>query len=276
MQRNYETKLNLGAGLNWSKNGWETLDHSTKTLFRPRGQAWSLPYPDETFEVIFSSHMVEHISHYKIEQVICEINRVLKTDGIVRILTPDLRKLAQAYVNDDWELMNLYLEEDGSKFEPVLGIGQALMSFLSSPGYDNYLISSDWSEVVAGYAHMFCYDYDMLSGLLKHYGFYQIRYSNIDESEIEDHKELRGCQYDHDKNHSLVIECKKEKTVPFNKSKLIFYGQSIYDVGQLVPSSSNPLAISLRAMGFIRNLVNYFLSNLPPKLKKSIRKLFGN
>ena len=95
MPRNYEKKLNLGAGGNWSKSGWEVLDHGTKTLFQPRGQAWALPYPDETFEIIFSSHMIEHISHYKIEQVICEINRVLKVDGVVRILTPEESKNAE-------------------------------------------------------------------------------------------------------------------------------------------------------------------------------------
>ena len=272
----HERKLNLGAGDNWSKEGWEVLDHSSKTLFGFRPQAWSLPFPDKTFDVVFTSHMIEHISHYKIEQVICEINRVLKYNGVLRILTPDLQKLATAYVNKDWETMNLYLKEDGSNFEPVLGIGQAFMSFLSSPGHDNYLISSDWSEPIAGYAHMFSYDYEMLSGLLERYGFHSIIYSDIDESEIEDHKDLRICSYDHDKNHSLVVECKKETNAVYDVNNLIFHQQSVYNVSKIVPTALNPFSILLKMIGFLRNLSIYFLSNLPKGLKGSIRNLFGS
>ena len=71
-------KLNLGSGSQWRKDGWEVLDHMIVTNpFNLREQAWELPYPDEQFDIIFCSHVIEHISHFKIEQVISEINNML-------------------------------------------------------------------------------------------------------------------------------------------------------------------------------------------------------
>ena len=94
--------FNLGAGTEWSKKGWETLDHDdvTKPL-KLRNQAWKLPYDNELFEIVFCSHVIEHISHFQIEKTICEINRVMKKDGILRLIAPDLKKLSLAYINND-------------------------------------------------------------------------------------------------------------------------------------------------------------------------------
>ncbi len=79
-KKNYSNKLNLGAGTIWKKEGWEVLDHSSVKLLKLRDQAWKTPYPDSQFDIVFTSHMFEHISHFKIEQTICEINRIMKPE----------------------------------------------------------------------------------------------------------------------------------------------------------------------------------------------------
>ncbi|GAI97106.1 unnamed protein product, partial [marine sediment metagenome] len=63
----------------------------------------------------------------------------------------------------------------------------------------------------------------MLSGLLNNYGFYKIRQCTIDDSEIDEHRELRNCPFDQDANHSLIIECRKKEYIPFSYSKALLH-----------------------------------------------------
>ena len=46
----------------------------------------TLPWPDDTFDIIFSRHVMEHT--YSVEQTLKEIQRVLRPGGIVLAITP--------------------------------------------------------------------------------------------------------------------------------------------------------------------------------------------
>lgn len=236
-------KLNLGCG-QWKKEGWDTLDHNR--FFLTFHQAWNLPYPDNIFDQVFTSHMIEHIPSVKIEETLCEINRVMKQGGIMRILTPDLRKLAEAYVNNDWEAMRRYIAEDGSGIQTELGMGGSLMNFISAPGFDNVVLSSDYSEVLGSYGHVYCYDRQMLGKLLEHYGFtIDERNSDIDRSEISEHKTLRDINYDRERGHGLVVECRKIQYIPFDPNRgLIKCGS--YKREWIVPSRHGIRSLSFK------------------------------
>ena len=54
------------------------------------GDASALPFPDEHFDIIYSSDMFEHISREVKQAVVKEIYRVLKPGGRVVIKTPNL------------------------------------------------------------------------------------------------------------------------------------------------------------------------------------------
>jgi len=218
-----ESKLNLGAGKDWSKPGWVVLDHKKNKSI----QAWNMPYDDNIFVVVFCSHMFEHISHVKIEQIIYEINRVMKIGGTLRVLTPDLKKLASAYVNNNVELMDCFISESGSGIRTDLGLGQALMGFIISNGSDSVLFDSEIRNAVCGYAHLFCYDFEMLKGLLSFWGFSDIKQCSIDESAIPEHKELRDGGYDGIKDHSLIVECIKDRNVAYDEKKCLLIQQHV-------------------------------------------------
>lgn len=247
-----EKKLNLGAGWKWKRlEGWKVLDHSVSNFLFLRKQAWELPYQDDRFSEVFCSNMIEHVSHYKIEQVICEINRVMKRDGILRLITPDLRKIATAYVNKDYNTLKIYTDEDDTVKKAALGLGQVFLNFIVSPGVDNYLLSSDFSEIIAGYAHVYSFDYEMLSELLRYYGFNDIRECAIDESEIKEHKKLRSAPYDKEACYVLVIECKKKKYVPYNYEKALLRRLGPYNVKTLIPRKYSPFWFIFKAVGHL-------------------------
>jgi len=263
-------KLNLGAGAGWKKDGWEVFDHSILVSpWRSRSQAWELPYQDKAFDMVFCSHMFEHISHFMIENVISEINRVMREDGILRVLTPDLKKIASAYVNNDFKTMKLYIDEDTSGIKADFGLGQAFMNFLLSSGSDNYMLSSDFSTICGGYAHVYCYDFDLLSGLLKNYGFHKIRQCSIDDSDIPQHKELRLGNYNKDVFHSLIIECRKKEFVNFNLEKAILH-TGPYKFEHILPRPW--LLFLFKSIGRIYNFYAYLSLKIPVRLKRMIKK----
>jgi SAM-dependent methyltransferase len=264
-------KLNLGAGPNWQREGWHKLDHNILFPFRLPHQAWDLPWEDETIEVVFASHVFEHISHYWIEKTLSEINRVMIPGGILRILTPDLEVLCRAYLNRDMEKLKLFINDDncgtGNGIKTSLGPAQALLGFLYSPGFDNFLINSSRSELLGGYAHVFCYDYELLSNLLSFYGFSRIERKNIDESRIEDHKELRVTRYDNDKEYSLILECEKERFVPFVSSEsLLLNGPYPYDI----VVACHPYRLTKYAISISSRIQNFYRWS-----RRTVKNLLG-
>jgi SAM-dependent methyltransferase len=57
-----------------------------------------IPCPDRSVEVVYSSHMIEHLDRSGAQAFVAEIKRVLRPGGIVRLAAPDLALLVQRYV----------------------------------------------------------------------------------------------------------------------------------------------------------------------------------
>jgi len=57
-----------------------------------------IPFPDGSVDVVYSSHMIEHLDRAGARRLLAEIRRVLRPGGVARIAAPDLRRLAEAYL----------------------------------------------------------------------------------------------------------------------------------------------------------------------------------
>lgn len=57
-----------------------------------------VPFADGTFDVVYHSHLLEHIAREHAEGFLRECRRVLRPRGIVRIVVPDLELLARRYL----------------------------------------------------------------------------------------------------------------------------------------------------------------------------------
>jgi hypothetical protein len=165
-------KLNLGASPIWYKNGWLVLDHKLKKTTKEAiaGDASRIDLPDNSCKIVFCSHVFEHIPHYKLPLVLSEINRILVPGGVLRILTPDLEVVCKAYTSKNKLFFRKAKLEDES-LRVDLGLGGMLMNFIVSPGQDTILLDRDLKEFIGGYAHLYSYDYQMLSIMLKKLGF---------------------------------------------------------------------------------------------------------
>jgi len=181
-------KLNFGAGTNWEKDGWFILDHKIKTNKKNQISFNSerINLKNSSCDLIFTSHVFEHISHYELPLIISELNRVMKKNAVLRIITPDLEKICKGYVQKNSNFFSRVASET-SNMRMDLGKGGTLMNHIVSPGQDNVLLDRNLNDFKGGYAHIYLYDYTMLSIILKKLGF-KVRKAKFLDSSI---KELR-------------------------------------------------------------------------------------
>jgi predicted SAM-dependent methyltransferase len=99
--------LNLGCGqkyhpdwvnVNFYKSGEKVLVHDLNHPF---------PWADETFDVVYHSHVLEHFTKENAKKFLKECKRVLKPNGIHRVVVPDLEGIVNEYIS------NLYLARKG-------------------------------------------------------------------------------------------------------------------------------------------------------------------
>jgi predicted SAM-dependent methyltransferase len=93
-----EPKLQIGAW-RYPLPGWLNSDLVTSTihldLTRP------LPLPDQAFAYAFGEHVIEHLSEKHGVKLLAELRRVLRPGGVLRLTTPDLRKIIALYRDEN-------------------------------------------------------------------------------------------------------------------------------------------------------------------------------
>jgi len=102
-------RLDIGAG-DINRPGWVTLDITDNCdLF------WDLrkgiPFPDNSVDFVYSSHLLEHMPYEAGQQILSEAMRVLKPGGTVSVCVPNARLYIDAYLgiaplagdHDFWE-----------------------------------------------------------------------------------------------------------------------------------------------------------------------------
>ena len=80
-----------------------------------------------SIDAVYSSHNIEHVYPHEVPIVLNEFFRVLKKDGIVVVVCPDLQSVCEAVVND--KLRDpLYISPEGpiSPLDIIYGHGQAI------------------------------------------------------------------------------------------------------------------------------------------------------
>lgn len=90
--------LNLGCGNRFHPK-WQNLDFSPVNKFVNKANLLEkLPYQDNTVSCIYCSHFVEHIPRNKVPNFLKECARILKKDGILRLVVPDMENICKEYI----------------------------------------------------------------------------------------------------------------------------------------------------------------------------------
>jgi SAM-dependent methyltransferase len=80
--------------------------------------AKTLPFEDNTFDLIYASHILEHIPWYKTEEVLKDWVRILKPGGEIEVWVPDGLKICETLLKAELEFINLTDRDGWYKFNP--------------------------------------------------------------------------------------------------------------------------------------------------------------
>lgn len=171
-------KLHLGCGPRLLE-GWINADVAPampRVLAMDASQRF--PFSGDSFDFIFSEHMIEHLPCDAGLVMLSESFRVLKPAAWIRIATPDLQFLIGLYVAPRQPLHASYIKWAANTFMPSREPTAALV-------VNNFM--RDWQ-------HAFIYDRPTLRNALTEVGFVAIREPELGESEVP---ELQGLEHVH-------------------------------------------------------------------------------
>lgn len=193
-------KLNIGGGKGHPKvDGWTIVDLRSGADIVIDITQDTLPYTDDSVDVIFTSHTLEHIYPQQLGTVLSEFYRVLKPkQGLLRIGVPDIELAIQAYRDKDYGFFRAATEV--SVFDREAPIGGLLASwFYSTRRFAD-------PKLPHGEGHVHCFDYDHLAYWLKKTGFKRIWRSAYQQSILP---ELRTEAFDRHPTETLFVESRK-------------------------------------------------------------------
>jgi predicted SAM-dependent methyltransferase len=89
--------LNIGCG-NFFFREWTNIDLAPAKGVDAFDIRRPLPYPAGTFDAVYSSHVLEHLTPADGKSLLQEKWRVLKPGGICRVVVPDLETICREYL----------------------------------------------------------------------------------------------------------------------------------------------------------------------------------
>jgi len=106
--------VNLGCGGTWHAD-WLNLDALPRSSqVQPCDVRNAIPLASSSCDVVYHSHLLEHLERSAGERLMRECHRVLKPEGICRVAVPDLERIVRAYVQ---ALDSAPVEADSFEYE---------------------------------------------------------------------------------------------------------------------------------------------------------------
>jgi len=173
-----------------------------------------IPFGDKTFDVVYHSHLLEHIDREVALAFLVECYRVLRPSGVIRVVVPDLEKWANAYAQS---LSIRSIDNCVEEHEEI--VAALLVQFVQHEPTTRKMQRPvvRWLErlllgnsVKVGWQHRWMYDRFTLKALLGKAGFEDCKLVTAQDSRIDGWKifglDVRADR-DEYKPESIWIEC---------------------------------------------------------------------
>lgn len=164
-------KLHIGCG-DHLLEGWLNTDLRPRVPgVLPLDATRPLPFPDQSFDYIFSEHLIEHMAYAQGRDLLAECRRILRRGGTMRLATPDFAFLVDLYTPEKSALQQAYLDWSKQRFLPWAPAAE-----------DIYVINNS----VRDWGHQFIYDDKAMRHALAAAGFSNIVRCPLMTSRIEE------------------------------------------------------------------------------------------
>ena len=90
--------LNLGCGYRFNPKWTNVNFFATGKEVIAHDLSKSIPFADDSFDLVYHSHVLEHFTKVAATNFIQECYRVLRPGGILRVVVPDLEQIARLYL----------------------------------------------------------------------------------------------------------------------------------------------------------------------------------
>lgn len=107
-------KLNIGCGKNLYHNGWNNIDTDPSVAEHARLYKYGFsmldarngfPYPTGTVELIHLANFLECLTYKEARELLRELRRVIKPDGLMRVAARDCGKLSGDFILSQWPVL---------------------------------------------------------------------------------------------------------------------------------------------------------------------------
>jgi SAM-dependent methyltransferase len=132
-------KIALGEQNGYRIDGsWITVDMADADFTMDFRQRKPLPFADASQDVVYSSHLIEHLDPQTLTHIFQESYRILKKGGYLRAEAPDLQKMIDAYQNNDRGILDYFAQSNRQRLVRKRGFPEvyaedhvALLGFIS-------------------------------------------------------------------------------------------------------------------------------------------------
>lgn len=189
-------KLHLGCGARIVP-GWLNADKFTwrSDIFLDAYRRF--PFPDASFRMIYSEHLLEHLRIDRVERFLREVHRVLEDGGLFRMSCPDLELFASRYVAGDRQF-----------FRPILDHFERKRTTRPHPKYWVLRTTGGafMSRAMFFHNHRWMYDFETLRSCLQEVGFGRIVKQPYRQSLVDEAGAMDGSERDWE---SLYVDAVK-------------------------------------------------------------------
>jgi predicted SAM-dependent methyltransferase len=103
-------KINLGSG-HWKLEGWVNVDIDRESDPDVCADlAGGLPFASGVAQLMHTEDFIDQLELEQAAEFLRECHRILAPGGVLRVLTPDMRQLADLYLNDPERLNAMWTE----------------------------------------------------------------------------------------------------------------------------------------------------------------------
>lgn len=188
------SKLILGGHWSAAPEGWRVFTEKEQDITQ------KLQFNDASVDVIFTEHVIEHVSMVEGIFFAQEAYRVLKVGGIFRVVAPMIDKMV-TFQNDD--LGKKYAQ---GQLRPFCQVEDNALKALGLPGVEVDPLAFLFDSLVRKHGHKFLWTTTLLAEVLKKIGFRAVN-KTVPGSSMFDlttaiERRIRGT---HLENHAYMV-----------------------------------------------------------------------